>query len=1042
MNLKVNRFLVLVFALLSQLIQAQEKTISGLVSDGNTPIPGANIVVKGTNKGVSAGFDGRYSLKANQGDVLVFSFMGMQTVSRTVATSNEISVVMRNDDKELAEIVVQGYRTVTKKNAATSSATISRRTIENRPNANVLNTIQGQLAGVNVSAGSGQPGAKPTIIIRGLGTLNGNSDPLYVIDGFPSNSDNFRSINSNDIESFSVLKDAAAIAEFGSRGSNGVIVIKTKTGVFGEPKNIFRYSSTFGTNQLQKPKYSFSNSRQLLSVEKLATSLNPGISSYGSSLTDVQINAYNINTDWVDYFFTRGLTQDHTLSMENNGQKSNSFTSLGYFKQEGVLKTTGLQRFTLRNNLNGKSINDKFKYQVNTAIGHSKNNEATGLGTGGINRNYVLGAFQSAPYLSPNLYTNSYNTLYYFRNNTARVPNILPGTADLSVTPLTLIDKLLNYENLTEETRIDISTEFSYSLSKDLIAKTRTSGQLLSASFFQSEFPRSFNGLLFNPGTAANVNSGNPIEFDGFEEINKRREFYFSNLWQIAYKKNINKHTFNASLNAEYNLSRLNANNFRQNGLDKNLFVPNTGAGYVTDNTTGTNDFYVPTNVTNLNLRNDLISYFSTFDYDFNDKYGIVASFRRDGSSRFLSEYQFGNFWSVGARWNMEEENFIKNLNFIDVLKFRGSIGTVGNQRIVDGSIYAGILPPPFVTTFAAPTAALSYGPTYNASFGDSKLRWETTKLWNIGIDFEFFKGIFRGAFDVYNKTTKDQFFPDPQAPIYGAASFLRNSSAVLTNDGYELNIAYDLFKNDNKDLKFTLRGNGAYNKNMISGITANDGKIENGNFINRNGGPAFEYNVIPYTGVNPTNGNLLFLNKAGLLTETPIETDRVQTGKNFLPVYQGGFGFDFKYKGFFVSSSFTFAQEVWRFDFDEEGLYATSGIGDFNKSSDLLSSWTPTNTNSNLPKIGASNEGQDDSSDRFLRDASYIRIRNMQIGYVVPSRFLNKTFLKTVSFNLQGENLANFTKWNGFDPESNRTNDSRQYPTAKIITFGVDLKF
>lgn len=944
---------------------------------------------------------------------------------------------------------------MTKKNAVTAAATVSAKTIENRPNANVMNTLQGQLAGVNITAGTGQPGSKSTVIIRGLGTLNGNSDPLYVIDGFPSNSDNFRSFNPNDIESVSVLKDAAAIAEYGSRGSNGVIVVKTKTAKFDESKTSFKFSTSYGVNQLQNPKYKIANARQLLQIEKNAVAASPTrFNGFGASLSDAQIASYQINEDWVDYFFRPGSTINHNLSVENNGKQLNSFTSLGYFTQDGILETTGLQRFSFRSNINGKSVNEKFKFQVNTAVNHSKNNEATGLGTGGVNRNYVLGAYQSAPYLSAGSYVNSAQTFLDY----AGYGKALPGTADLSQTPYMLIDKLKQYSNLTEETRVDVATEFSYKITNDLTARSRVSGQLLSARFFQSENPRSFNALLFNragtglPGGTGVVASllGNNggiagnfafTEFDGFEQINQRREFYFNNLFQLAYNKVVGLHTFNASVNAEYNHSRLHVNNFTQNGLDIALFKPNTGAGYITDNTTGTNDFYVPT-IAASNLRNDLISYFASVDYDFNNKYGVVGSYRRDGSSRFLKDDRYGNFWSVGARWNIDEEEFMNSLEFIDVLKLRGSYGTVGNQRIVNGTLFAGIVPPAYVTTFAAPAAAGTYAgaPTFNPTFGAPGLQWETTIQWNLGLDFEFFKSRLRGSFDKYNKVTEDQFFTDPQSPIFGATGFLRNSEAAVTNDGFELALAYDIIRNS--DMTLTVRANGSYNKNSLSGITANDGKIPSGNFINRNGGPAFEYYTIPYAGVNPANGNLLFKSVLGGTTENPTEADRIETGKNYLPVYQGGFGFDFNYKGFFVSSTFTFAADVWRFDNDLEGFYSQSGIGDFNKSSDLLNAWTTTNTTSNIPRIDASNEGQDDNSDRFLRNASYIRLRNLQVGYNVPQRFLDKTFMTGLSFTLQGENLVNFTKWEGFDPESDRTGDSRQYPTPKIFTFGVDLKF
>ena len=784
MNFKIKSVITFIFVFAIQFCFSQ-KTITGKVSDNTGPLPGVNVGIKGTSNKISTDFDGTYTIKAKEGDVLVFTFIGMRQVTRTVDTQNVYNIKMSEDSKELAEVVVQGYRTVTKKSAVTAYAGVNSSTIENRPNANLINALQGQLAGVNINAGTGQPGAKSSIIIRGAGTL-GNTDPLYVIDGFPSNSDNFRSINPNDVASLDILKDVAAISEYGTRGSNGVIVIKTRNGKFGEPKTVFSYSSLFGTNELQKPGYSYANSKELLRLEKIK-----GVGR-GASLTDAQIDSYAVNTDWVNYFFRKGTSVTHNLSVTNNGKNLNSFTSASYFNQEGILKTTGLQRFTVRNNIIGKSENNKFKFSINTAFGHSKNNEATNLGGGAINRNYVLGAFISAPYISPDEYQNSAQLFSLY------------GTSggSLLYTPLLLINKLNQYQNLTEETRIDVTSELSYKLTKDFTARVRTSGELLSTRFYQSEFPGSFNALLF-------LQAGQV--FGGFEDVNQRREFLFNNLWQLDYNKSIGKHTFGANISAEYNDSRLNVNNFRQRGLDPKTFVPNTGAGYVAD--TAANDFYVPL-ITAIQLRNELISYFGSLDYDFNKKYGIVGTYRVDSSSRFLAQRQTGGFWSFGARWNLDEESFIKSLDFVDVLKIRGSIGTIGNQRIVEGvagtitggSIYAGVNPPAFTDIYSGTNNTYNSGTGYGFAPGYKDLRWETTEQYNIGVDFELFKGRLKGSFDHYNKKTIDLFLGIPVVPAIGAVgtatqpanTITQNSDATITNRGYELNLAIDLIKNEN----------------------------------------------------------------------------------------------------------------------------------------------------------------------------------------------------------------------------------------------------
>ncbi|WP_396158498.1 SusC/RagA family TonB-linked outer membrane protein [Flavobacterium sp.] len=1016
MRSKFKWIFTLLVAFTMQFSFAQQKTVTGTVTSDGAKLPGATVSISGTQQGTQTDENGKFSIKAAQGDVLEVSFLGKDTKTVKIGAGNVVNVVLSTTNNVIQDVVVQGYRTVTKKSAVTADASVSAKTIENRPNANAMNTLQGQLAGVNITASTGQPGAKSSVVIRGIGSINGNSDPLYVIDGFPSNSDSFRTINSNDIESIAVLKDAAATSEYGNRGSNGVIVVKTKKAKFGDAKTSFRYSSQYGVGYMQLPKYTYANAKELLKIEQ---NFGAGL---GATLTDAEIAAYGVDTDWVGYFFRPSTSKSHNLSVENSNKNIASFTSLGYFDQDGILESTGIKRFNLRNNINGKSSNDKFKYQINTGIGFSKNAQATNLGEGAINRNYVTGAFLGAPYVSTDVYQGSQSALDYYNNT--------PG---LLATPIMLMDKLQTYTNLTDEIRIDVATDFAYSLTKNLTFRSRLNGQLLNTRFNQAEFPNSFNALLFQAAGQT---------FTGFEDIQSRREFLFNNLWQVAYNKQIGNHTFNISANAEYNNSRFQSNNFRQRGLIAGIFIPDTGAGYAAD--TAANDFYVP-QISAGQLRNDLISYFGSVDYDFSKKYGVVASIRRDGTSRFIDSKQWGNFWSVGGRWNIDEEAFMDNAKFIDVLKLRGSYGTVGNQRIIDGTIYAGINPPAFADIYSVANNTYNGGTGYGISFGFPDLQWETTTQSNVGLDFEMFKTRLKGSLDVYNKVTSDLFLAAPVSATSGTTSLTKNTDASLTNKGVELNLAYDLIRNQEKEILLTIKANGSYNDNTVDGIKSNGGVIFTGTgptYITENGGSLDAPFVYHYIGVNPANGNLLFEDKNGNPTETPTAADRKSTNKNYMPSYQGGFGFDFSYKGFFTSALFTYAFDVWRFDIDLENLYDPSNLGQFVVTNDMLNAWTPTNTNTQVPALNAANIGLDDDSDRFLRDASYIRLRNVQVGYRMPSKFLKDTFIKDLSFTLQAENLFNITKWQGFDPESDRSADFYQYPTPRLFTFGLDVKF
>jgi TonB-linked SusC/RagA family outer membrane protein len=995
---------------------AQQKTVTGTVTSEGKALPGATVRIEGTYLGTQTDENGKFSIKSAQGDVLEVSFLGKDTKSITVGSSDIVNVTLVTSVNAIDVVVVEGgYRSTTKSKSVAAATTINAKTIENRPNASFINTLQGQVAGLNITSGNGQPGSKGSVIIRGQGTLNGNTDPLYVIDGFPTNSDNFRSINPNDIESTTVLKDASATSIYGNRGANGVIVVKTKRGGSGEGKTKFRYSTSTGLVELQKSKYDFSNSAQQLDIQMKYQ----GFVSQNAA-TGVDYTA-DVNTDWADFFFRTARTTRHDFSVETSGKNLSSFTSVGYLDNEGILQSTGLKRFTLRNNLNGKSNNGKFEYATNIGLGFTKNNESVSLGTGQINRNMILGATLSLPFISPSEYINSQNVF-----------DLYNASPDLSYTPLFLMDKINKFANVNEESRLNASTDVSYKLLSDLTVKSRTGAELIAIRNVQSEFPGSFNDLLFRGSN----------EFGGYEDINNRREFYLNQYFGLDYRKTIaEKHTFGASLNAEYYFSQLQANNARQRGLDERFFVPGTGAGYVGD--LATDDVYVP-QISTSKLKSNLISYFATLDYDFDDRYGLSANVRRDGSSRFGTDYKWGNFWSVGARWNMDNEEFMKRQDLIQVLKLRASYGTTGNQRIIDGTAFTGINPQLFQNTFSTSSAVAA---AYNGqavtgiNLGFPGLEWELTTTANVGLDFELYKNRLRGSVDVYNKNTTKLFNEEPVSALVGESTIQKNSEIEVDNTGLELSLAYDVIKNEN--FKLTLRGNGAYNKNEVSNIQRASGKIINGNTVNQNGHQVNEFYVYPYLGVNPANGNLLFQSANGSSTEVPlVDADRVANGKSSIPVYVGGFGFDADYKGFFASTNFTYAQKVHRFDFDLEGLYDVTQAGQFIVSNDLVNAWTPTNTNTNVPSYFATNVGSQDNSDRFLKDASYVRLRYLQVGWRASKSILKKTFMTDLSISLQGENLVTFTKWKGFDAESNRAADQAQYPTPKIYTLSLDFKF
>lgn len=1040
MKSKFTWIFTLLLAFFIQLSFAQEKTITGVVTDGQGfPVPGATIANESTKQSVQTDFDGKYAIAASAGQKLVFSYVGMGSQTITVGTSGTISVKLADDTKILDDVVVEAYRNTTKRTSNIAVTTVTSKTIEGRPNANFIQTLQGQVPGLNISTGSGQPGANSTVILRGYGSINGNVEPLYVIDGVPLNSDNFRSINPNDIESVSVLKDAGATSIYGNRGANGVIIVKTKRGSFNSSLNI-KYTGNTSFTVMQDNDYHKMNSKQLLTLERdygqsPVGRRNPGLGNTGGAttgsskvpMTDAEIAAYGVDTDWYKELFRTGLAQNHVLSLSSGGENLSSFTSFGYYDMEGVLRGSDLKRFNFRNNLSGKSNNNKFTYNTAITINYSVRNEAANVGTGAVNINPILGANNGAPYISPSWYTNGSDLYNWYTDGTrpAGVPNI--GRNTLALSPLMLLDRMKTGTLRTNEIKMIANIQAGYKLTEDLTLATSIGSDFTEANGLNVEDPGSFNANLFR-------NQGET--FVGFQTESLAREFSFTMNNSLNYRKVFaEKHSLDASIFTEYYKAHQKSFSATQNGLDPKVFEPGNGAGYIPFNP-DTPNFYVP-GVSSGKATAGLFSYFGSVDYDYDQRFGLSATVRRDASYRFSDSNKWGTFWSVSGRWNIDRESFMQGSVF-NMLKLRASYGTTGNQNILGQSIFSA---PNSSRTLFDQTTGYGQLPAYAVvQIGNPDLKWETVEQANIGLDFEVFSGRLRGNFDVYRRTTKDLYQSTPISGINGTYSILSNNGS-LRNSGVEALLNYELIKS--KDFSLNLTFNGSYNKNEFIDIPSEEGFIDNGLQANVVGGALGQFYTIKYAGVNPTNGNLLFYTKDGQLTENPNpETDRRLTGKAPIPKFQGGFGFEANYKGFYVTTQFSYVADIYRFDYDLEGLQDPTDIGIFNKSTDLLNAWTPENRNTNIPSLYLTNKALDASSDRYLKNASYVRLRYATVGYNFNKQLLEKTPFTSVRAYVQGENLLTWSKWRGWDAESNRGGDQYQYPTPRIFSVGVELQF
>jgi TonB-linked SusC/RagA family outer membrane protein len=1014
MKSKFTWIFTLLLAFFIQFSFAQEKTVTGVVNDASGPVPGVNVKVQGTAGGVQTDIDGRFSIKASAGQKLVISYVGMKEQIVTVGASNSIpDVLLAEDALVLKDLVVEGYRSTSKKRSNVAVTTITSETIENRPNASFVQSLQGQIPGLNISTGSGSPGSSNTsVILRGLGSLNGNTDPLYVIDGVPSNLLNFRSINGNDIESVSVLKDAGATSVYGNRGANGVIVVKTKRGAYDQALKV-RYSGVTGFTTLQNNDYNIMNGQQLLRLER-----TKGVGT-GAGMTDAEIAAAP-NTNWKDYFFRTGISQDHSLSFTQGSKNTNSFISIGYFNQEGIVPNTDIKRLSLRSNFTGKSSNDKFNYTTNVYAGFSRRNELeqetrTDI-NGNVLQNPLQGMLSSLPYLDPNAYQNGQQLFDEF------------GNASFAITPYMLMDYIKTIYNRYDELKLLFNGSASYKITNDLTFGVNGGMDYTENQRVFSRQPQSYLAIVSAQA------AGYP-DYPGLETVSMTRDFGFNGNSRLNYNKVFgDKHTIDASLMTEYYKGHYKSTGSTVAGLNSRTYTPGSGTGYVPFNA-ATPNLFRPT--INASLANSgLFSYFGMFDYDYDSRFGVGASVRRDATYRFVGDNTWGTFWSVSGRWNIDQEKFMQNSKVFTELKLRASIGTAGNQNIDGSSPYSS---PNNSRTLYATTSGYNNDPgLVVGQVANPTVQWEVTAQTNVGVDFVVAKRL-RGTIDVYRKYTKQLYQALPQSAINIDYSVLANVGN-MENKGIEALLAYDVIKGG--DFNLTVSANGSYNRNRLKNMPGDGVQYLGDLQIQKNDGLAYQYFAIKYAGVNPSNGNSLYYKKDGSLTETPTLDDRRETGKSPIPVYQGGFGFQADYKGFYASAQFTFVADVWRFDQDLASLEDPTSIGVFPLSTDMDRAWTPDNRVTDIPSIYATNTANDANSDRFLRNSSYLRLKYASVGYNVPKTFLEKTFIGSARIYAQAENFLTWSKWRGFDPESNAAQTYGGYPTPRVFSFGVDLSF
>lgn len=941
----------------------------------------------------------------------VVFFIGGHAVAQQRSVKNDTV-----KEQQIQEVVVLGYnKTTTKAKSNAATTTISSEVLENRPNVTFLNSIQGNAPGISINSASGSPGSgKINVLIRGLGSLGSSRDPLYVIDGLASSGSQFRNLNPNDIESLSILRDAASTSIYGNRAANGVVVITTKSGRYNSALQV-SYDALTSFSTYPQNKYELADAKQMLQVQK-----NYG-AGMGASMTQSAIDNYAINTDWNKIFFQTGLSQQHTLGLRVGGQNASLFSSLGYTKSEGIFRSTDFQRFSFRNNLVGKTNNGKLNYSAQLGLGYSKRNQLDQEENSGISNNSIqnvlFGVVTSAPYLDKYNFINGADMFDQGYGTTYR--------------PWILYDNMIGgVRNRYNELSVIGNINATYKLTDYLSVGNRS-----GIDFKESDrvFARSPLGYL---STAVAAGQGTPRPYGGSETFSTTRDFTFNSVTNLTYNQTFGDHTLTVGTYLDYVKAHYLFNSLSQNGLNPLTWEFGAGTGYVPFNP-ATPNIYRPT-ISAGKVDAGTLAYFATADYDFASKYGISGVIRRDASYRFSKDNRWGTFYAVSGRWNIDRENFMDGSKF-RMLKLRASYGTQGNQNL-------GIAANNFNPLFLLPTLYLDSNtsgtgyqnlPAYFLNnLSNANLQWETQKMGNVGLDINY-NGFVEFNVDLYRKLTTNLFNNINLSAVTGQWS-VRGNNGEMENKGIEANLRLNPVRKENGKVSFYV--NGAYNKNTVLAMENQDLTGDN---VNAVGGPAYQWQLYRYVGVNPQTGEQQYLDANGNITEAPTAKDRVLTGKSYFPKYSGGFGMSTDYKGFFADVNFSYQAGGYMYDNLYSWLmnpaYAANGM---NVSSALLNAWTPSNTGSSIPKITATNSGTEGSSDRFLYKTDFIRLRNVALGYSIPRSVLAGLPFRGLKIFAQAENLYTWTKWKGFDPEPIAAYSLSVYPNPKTFSLGFNVEF
>ncbi|MDO5607259.1 MAG: SusC/RagA family TonB-linked outer membrane protein [Capnocytophaga sp.] len=1060
--------------LLSLGASAQEKVVTGTVTDRDGfGLPGVAIQVKGESVGTQTDFDGNYSIRVAQGKVLIFTYLGMYTEERPVGASNTINLNMREDTEQLDEVIVVAYGTAKKSTYAGAASVVGAQQIENRPLTNVASALEGNTTGVQMTSGLGQPGESPNVRIRGFGSVNASNAPIYVVDGAIYNNA-ISLINPNDIESVTVLKDAVSTALYGASAGNGVILITTKKG--RADKAGVNVNVSTGISHRAYDDYSRVGVRdyyplqwQMLRNSLVTAGRTQAVASQAASDQLItRLGGYNVFTgiantevvgtdgllnpnasalkwgddlDWEKAAFSTGYRQEYGISYSSKSEKSDTYASIGYLNDEGYMLNTDFERFNGRINYNIYSL-DWFAAGLNLSATKS-------------NSNYSLSTSENS-----SLYGNMTNFIRY-------MAPIYPVRRHDLVTG-EYLDSDGNVTTNPNEYTYDYLGGRLSSSGRDAIAETLLNNRMLtntntSGNAYFKLMP--LDGLSFTVNYShVNNDNGrkvyeNPLVGDGapaarlgirsIKEVTKT----FNQL--ANYSKTFGKHGLEVLLgheNYDYKYEYLY-------GMRNQEIIG------------GIQDFSNFVNISTLSSYTHTYrkeSYFSRVSYDYDGRYTLSGSFRRDGSSRFAKDNRWGNFYSIGGAWILSNEDFLKNSSWINYLKLRASWGQTGNDMVIDSDndpVYY-----PYQTLYTLGINNGSESGAYFSNLSNPALKWETQVSSDVALEFTLFRNL-SGTVEYFQKESEDLLFDVSIASSNGVNNITQNIGK-LQNRGIELELDYKII--NTPDWRVSLGANATFVKNKIVSLPESNraNGIINGSKKLMEGHSIYEFWLRQWWGVNPANGDGLFVldtdafdaayaianaTQRTAMDRTVVEIDgqRLTNTQNYakfdfsgsaIPKVYGGFNFKVGYKAFELSGIFTYSLGGKLLDANYRSLMATNAYGSA-MHTDLLRAWQQQGDVTDVPRIDATaayntNIGQANST-RWLTSSDFLNFRTATLSCNIPKEMIEALQLSSATVNLSAENIFLLTKRQGLNPQGNYTGVTYNgYIPARTISFGVNLSF